>query len=57
MLMLKEQVLELIYLSDKPIIEVLRDAEKLHKSGLYDEDSLYIELRNYYLNGRREETK
>lgn len=55
--MLKEQVLELIYLSDKPIIEVLRDAEKLHKSGLYDEDSLYIELRNYYLNGRREETK
>ena len=55
--MLREQVLELIYLSDKPIIEVLADVEKLHKSGIYDEEALFIELRNYYLNGRGEENK
>ena len=55
--MTREQVLELIYLSDKPIIEVLADVEKLYKSNIYDDEALFIELRNYYLNGRREETK
>lgn len=50
-------IMELVIISDKSIREVLNDIEKLNKAGYDDEEALYIELRNYYLNGRREEDK
>lgn len=53
----REQILELIQLSDKSLVEILNDVEVLYTSGIEDDEALYITLRDYYINGRREENK
>lgn len=48
----KEQIIELIQISDKSILDIFRDAEMLWTSGIQDDEAIYIALKDYYLNGR-----
>ena len=50
----REQILELIQLSDKSLVEILNDVEVLYTSGIEDDEALYIALRDYYVSLNKE---
>ena len=53
--MLTNQIIELVHLSDKPLIDIFKDAEALWTAGITDDEAIYVALKEYYLDGRRKE--
>lgn len=51
------QLIELVHLSGKTLLDIFRDAEKLYQSSTMDDEAIYSTLKDYYINERRENTK